>query len=218
MRGIGALQGLREHADAEQRAREQHARPERAGFAPHAPDRERHERDREDGEQHEPGEDLLRGREPGERPRPVERGDDARDADEMARAGRERQPARGPQMEDRVDDHPPHTVPGPAVASCTTIGREPDRGSDQRSFHDRPGEAPEGRATAERDREAEIDPEQHGEAAQHTAEQRPARGATPAFVEPVVCAVVAGSVMPGLEQRDQARRARARPHPSTASR
>ena len=61
--------------------------------------------DGDDGEQDEPDEQLLGRSEAGERPRPVDGGDDARDADEMIRVGRHRQMARGAQVEHRVDDH-----------------------------------------------------------------------------------------------------------------
>ena len=165
------------HTETEQRAREQHPGAQPARVAADAPDAEGRQRDREHSEQDEPREQLLRGREAGERPRPIDCDDHARHADEVIRVGWHREVTRRPQVDHRVDDHPaPHDA-GPRRRQLHDVRREADARAEHRPLHDGSGEAPERGAAAERQRETEVDAEQHRDPREHTADERPPAGA-----------------------------------------
>ena len=171
---------LREHAEPEQRAREQHAAA--------ATRRDRGARARSPNatsatastaSEHEPDEQLLRGREPGERPRPIDGGDDAGDADEMIRVGRHRASGarRAGGSSGRRSCRATRRA-GPGRGEVHDVGREADRRcrSTARLTTGR-GKAPQRGRAAEREREPEVDAEQHREPGEHAAGQRPARAA-----------------------------------------
>ena len=113
---------------AEQRAREQHPRPERARIAADEPaHRSTTSATASNDEQDEPDEELLRRGEPGERPRPIDGGDDAGDADEVIRVGRHGQvPRRRAGGSSGRRSCPRHTLPGPGRGQLHEVRRETD--------------------------------------------------------------------------------------------
>ena len=80
-------------------------------------------------------------------------------------------------MDHRVDDHPaPHDA-GPRRRQLHDIRRETDARAEHRPLDDGSGEAPERGAASERQRETQVDAEQHREPGEHTADERPPAGA-----------------------------------------
>ena len=164
---------------------------------------EREQRDREEREQDEPDEQLLRRREARERPRRIEGGDDARDADEVIRVGRHRQVARGPKVDHRIDQHAAPHRGGAGHGHVREVGREADTRADQRALHDRARQCPQRGRPSQHERQAEIDAKEHGEPGEHAADQRPPPGA--------IVDVDAETRVQQRDQRAQRERGAARP-------